>query len=270
MTKRTVKHPFEFFGPSPYRVVRVQEVVHVVPGMYARAGSTCDVCGTCIRWVYTIKAGDGTEFRTGSDCAQKCGMSAAELREARRSFIRERTSEASRAARARAQAARAQAEAEERAANGGLTKAERREAEALGRDAARRWLETERLVEARHMGEIGKRLRGLELRVDYVASFEGYYGLTRIYGMRDRAGNALVWKTGGSLGLDKPGHIPSWHPATIKEHKKPRWSAWVICDATVKAHSEYKGLRQTELARVKVRSMGELEPVNETRFLEAR
>lgn len=258
-----VNHPFEHFGPAPYRVVQVREIVHIVPGAYARAGSTCDVCGTGIRWVYFVRAANGTEFRTGCDCAQKCGMSAKELKQARGAYIRDRNEEQRRAG------SEARLQQERDADPQGLTRAERAQAAGLGRDAARRWLETERKVEAQHVGALKQRLRGLELRVDHVAVWEGHYGVTSLYIMRDRAGNAYTWKTSGGLATEQSDG--TWlRPTEAGEFKgDPRRSAWFRCDATVKRHTEYEGLRQTEITRVAVKSMGLLEPVTQTRHLRA-
>lgn len=262
----TKSHPFEFYGPAPYRIVKVEERVHVVPGMFARAGSTCDVCGACIRWCYTVRAGNGAEFTVGCDCARKAGMSAAEIREANRGYRRER-------AEREAAVSRREREAAEREANRSAfgiaaTDREIREGSAAGRAAARQWLEAERLVEARYVGEVGKRLRGLELRCDAGFHFDGHFGTTHIWILRDRAGNAYVWKTSASLGYDDPSDH-CWKPATTRDRDGVRKSGWFVCDATVKAHAVYRGLRQTELARVKIRSLGTLAPVRETRFLRA-
>lgn len=258
---KELRHPFETFGPAPYRIVRIEEKVHVIPGVMVKAAGSCDVCMTSIRWAYTVRAGNGVEFITGCDCAEKCGMTAKELRDARRSYVRERNA-------AERRAHRAAAEAAERSGNPlGLTRREMTQATVAGEQAARLWLEAERKAEAQHTGIVGKRARGLELRVDHIASWEGYYGITYLYIMRDRAGNAYTWKTSASLGFDGP---DGWQRVSEIDRDEPRKSAWFVCDATVKAHTVYEGLRQTVLARVKVKSVGDtFEVVRNTRYLRA-
>jgi hypothetical protein len=80
----TKKHLFERqgFGPGPYRLVDVSEcTTHTVAaeagrdlGLWPeapRAAGTCDSCGQCIRYVYTLESSSGTQFRTGCDCVLK-------------------------------------------------------------------------------------------------------------------------------------------------------------------------------------------------------
>ena len=61
-------HPFEqaLLGKAPFRCVRIQEIVH-----NGRAGSSCDYCGTSIRWAFFIVSTDGKEFKVGCDCVAK-------------------------------------------------------------------------------------------------------------------------------------------------------------------------------------------------------
>lgn len=244
MTK-PVRHPFEHFGPAPYRIVRVAEQVHIVPGVSVRAAGSCDVCGTCIRWAYTVRAGNGAEFVTGSDCAQKCGMTAASIREARRAERSERYRlEDDRRREARLDEQRAIVFAEHGVH---LTFTELREARAAGRAAAWAWLAAERRLNARHIGEVGKRARGLELLVERTYACEpGPYGTTVIWTLRDRAGNCLVYKSTTSLYSDTDGRV---------YRTQPRESRWFVCDATVKEHGKYKGLKQTVIQRVRIKSV---------------
>jgi hypothetical protein len=143
-----------------------------------------------------------------------------------------------------------------------LTREELRDAEVQGWNAAKSWLENERRVEAQHVGKPGARLRGLELRVDHVASWEGRYGITRLYVLRDRAGNCLIWKTGGGTV-----NLPDAQMSK-KEPRQRRLSRWFLADATVKSHGERDGMRQTELTRLKTTAaLGELETISEIRGL---
>ena len=78
-----------------------------------------------------------------------------------------------------------------------------------------------------HIGTVGKR-EVFEVTVDRVIVSEGNYGTTGIHLMHDTAGNKLVWFASGS-----------W--LTAGETVKVK--------ATVKAHDERKGVKQTILSR---------------------
>lgn len=62
--------------------------------------------------------------------------------------------------------------------------------------------------------------------------YETMYGVTYVYTFEDAEGHQLVWKTGTWLEQEEGAEV------TLK--------------GTVKAHSEYKGIKQTELTRCKV------------------
>ena len=80
-----------------------------------------------------------------------------------------------------------------------------------------------------YLGEIGKRLDISVKEMRIVTSWESIYGTTFIYKIVDESGNILTWKTSTLV------------PDEVKSLK-----------GTVKAHSEYRGVRQTELTRCKV------------------
>jgi hypothetical protein len=82
-----------------------------------------------------------------------------------------------------------------------------------------------------YVGEVGKRLKGLKLKVVFVTSFETAFGVCFLMKMTDEAGNVFVWKTGNGLEQDKE----------------------YVLDGTVKEHSEYKGTKNTVLTRCKVK-----------------
>lgn len=72
----TVKaHKFELagLGVAPFRCIGHYEILHVVPGLPARAGGSCDFCSACIRDAFTIQGADGRTFKVGSDCVLKTG-----------------------------------------------------------------------------------------------------------------------------------------------------------------------------------------------------
>ncbi len=95
-------HKFERagLGRSPYRFDCVTEKVYVShPGATPVAGSSCDYCGTGIRYEFWCVAADGNRFKVGCDCIHKSGdagliklISAAErkLRDAKNAAAKER------------------------------------------------------------------------------------------------------------------------------------------------------------------------------------
>lgn len=77
------------------------------------------------------------------------------------------------------------------------------------------------------VGEIKQRLPWT-LVVERIFDLEGQYGILHIHTMRDPAGNAIVWKT---------------------TSKRLDVGETVTGNGTVKAHTEYKGEKQTEITR---------------------
>ena len=131
-----------------------------------------------------------------------------------------------------------------------LTWSELREARAEGRAAAWAWLNAERCYTAQHIGTVGKRIRGLELFVERCHSFDSAWGTMHIWVMRDRANNCIVIKSGACLGMTDPDG--QWRGVQSYDEATGYSSRWFRCDATVKEHSTYKGLRQTIIQRAKV------------------
>ena len=83
--------------------------------------------------------------------------------------------------------------------------------------------------DSNYLGEVGKRLDISVKEMRIVTSWESIYGTTFIYKIVDEGGNILTWKTSTLV------------PEEVKSLK-----------GTVKAHNEYRGVRQTELTRCKV------------------
>lgn len=83
-----------------------------------------------------------------------------------------------------------------------------------------------------HVGTVGKREVFTQLTLVRCHTIDGYYGITTFYNFEDPAGNALVWKT--SSGLDM----------AIGD--------MIDLKATVKDHSEFRGIPQTNIARAVV------------------
>jgi hypothetical protein len=102
LTGAAVIHKFELagLGKGPFRFTgEVTEKTHCVPGGTPKAGSSCDYCGTGIRYEFWVRSADGREFKVGCDCIHKTGdrgliqqISAAErkLRDAKNAKARER------------------------------------------------------------------------------------------------------------------------------------------------------------------------------------
>lgn len=59
--------PFHFTGEV------TEKTYQACPGAPVQAGSSCDYCGTCIRYEFWVKSADGKEFKVGCDCIHKTG-----------------------------------------------------------------------------------------------------------------------------------------------------------------------------------------------------
>jgi hypothetical protein len=101
---------------------------------------------------------------------------------------------------------------------------------ALGRLELKR-REREVSADSKHVGVVGERLRGLELTVLSNRGFSSQFGDSVLYKMRDDAGNVFTWFKSGD-GIMDVGNT-------------------YILDATVKAHTSYEGVLETQLTRAK-------------------
>lgn len=86
------------------------------------------------------------------------------------------------------------------------------------------------IANSKHVGTVGERLRGLKLTVKRVIPREGTYGVTYITALEDAEGQQFTWFASGT-------------ELTVGETFN--------CDATVKDHGEFKGIKQTVLSRCK-------------------
>lgn len=104
-----------------------------------------------------------------------------------------------------------------------------------------------------YFGQKGQRIE-LALTVEKAVSFSTMYGDNTVYTFSDAEGNVFVWKTTSLLGIDREIQRPGcdWTDWAF-EGAHPRDG--VKIKATVKDHSEYKGVRQTVLTRCKVLSI---------------
>lgn len=82
-----------------------------------------------------------------------------------------------------------------------------------------------------YFGNVGDKVQ-LSLKLVKVGGYETQFGYTSVYTFEDSENHQFVWKTGCGIDADKGSMV------TIK--------------GSVKAHSEYKGIKQTELTRCKV------------------
>lgn len=82
-----------------------------------------------------------------------------------------------------------------------------------------------------YFGNVGDKIQ-LSLKLVKVGGYETQFGYTSVYTFEDSENHQFVWKTGCGIDADKGSIV------TIK--------------GSVKAHSEYKGIKQTELTRCKV------------------
>jgi hypothetical protein len=98
-------HKFEKagLGLAPFRCVGVVEHFITYPGGRTQAAGTCDYCGTGIRFEYLIKSSDGNKFVVGSDCVEKVGE-VGQFRETRLKFARERRADSAAVRRAQREA----------------------------------------------------------------------------------------------------------------------------------------------------------------------
>ena len=61
------KAPFHFTGKV------TEKTYQACPGAPVQSGSSCDYCGTGIRYEFWVKSADGNTFKTGCDCIHKTG-----------------------------------------------------------------------------------------------------------------------------------------------------------------------------------------------------
>lgn len=83
---------------------------------------------------------------------------------------------------------------------------------------------------------MGQRVQLNNLSVRLLTSWDGEFGYTYLYKFTDEQGNIFTWKTG------------KWVSDTDEITEDLR----VNLKGTVKAHSEYKGEKQTELTRCSI------------------
>lgn len=112
--EKSTVHRFELagLGKAPFRFTgEVSEKTYCAcPGAPVQPGSSCDYCGTGIRYEFWVRSADGKKFKVGCDCIHKTGdagliqqISAAERK------LRDKKNAAAKARKAERLAARIQA-----------------------------------------------------------------------------------------------------------------------------------------------------------------
>lgn len=111
--------------------------------------------------------------------------------------------------------------------------AHNRQLERDAEEAARKAREAEESARSQYVGEIGKRVSFKPVSVVCVTSWETMYGTTHIFKIEDADGHVFTWKTGNYISLSEREPIEK-------------------ITGTVKDHTEYRGVKQTELTRCRV------------------
>jgi hypothetical protein len=263
-------HPFEKsgLGKAPFSCTHVTENVFDNGDGTTKAGGCCDYCGTGIRWEFWIKGSvaGAKQFKVGCDCVAKTGWGIDRFLEVRAAHTRARRQEGAAKRRAARQATlaaeRAQRYAERieagqawREANsavlarltayegsneflssfnatlaqwGTLTPRQLEAVESCFATIDR--LEAARL-NSKHIGIVGDKVT-LTLTVERIIVLESqFYGNNYITIGTDEHGNAITYK--GRVDIGSKGDV-----VTIK--------------ASIKEHTEYRGVKQTAIQRPKV------------------
>lgn len=259
-------------APAPvvrWRVIGFRESVYqACPGAPVQPGGCCEKCGQGIRYVVTLKSSDGQALNVGQDCAVTIqgGPALAEIRRAERAWRLEQwlasperaRQEAERKEREEAASARAAAAEGEHAlalfglraiqASPNCSGREKERAKArvnailAGAENAVRFGDdgwelglawTKSTLPASHyVGQVGDRIDVVAL-LEAMIPIDTAWGRSYVQKFRAEDGAALVWfSKGGALNGGDVG-------------------AWVRIRGTIKAHSVYQGVPQTELSRCK-------------------
>lgn len=263
-------HPFEKagLGKAPFSCTGVSENVWDNGDGTTKAGGVCDYCGTGIRWEFWIKGSiaGAKQFKVGCDCVAKTGWGIDRFLEVRAEHTRARR-QAGVAKRLETRKAQIEAERAKRDSERLVATQAWREANSalVARLEAYKGTNTfllssnsnlaywgklsERQVEAvescfavidrqeaaransQYIGAVGDKVT-LTITVEHIIVLRSeFYGNNYITIARDEQGNAITYKGKTNIGL-------KGETTTIK--------------ASVKEHSEYKGVKQTAIQRPKI------------------
>lgn len=87
-------------------------------------------------------------------------------------------------------------------------------------------------IHSDYVGEIGERIRDIQVMVRNIGGFDSAYGYKWVYTFEDEEGNLYTWFT------------TSQQAVSLQEFR--------LLTGTIKAHVEYKGARTTQLTRCKL------------------
>jgi predicted GNAT family acetyltransferase len=280
-------HPFERadLGNAPFHLVGVTtKKFQAAPDAPVQPGGSCDYCGQAIMYVARVRDSQGKEFNVGLDCAERTGDTklseaarraenklrremdkarADALRQDRIDTLQERLGDTLRRldvqAERRTWGRSIAADMATRLRTGRADDLTPKQYDLLDRieqEAEEPEPEPEPdvqvdpdPVDSEHVGKVGDRMK-LTLIMGKQVDFLTKFGWRRVIKMRDDAGNQFTWFTNTSVRLPGGKQLTSgpdhdWRHYLIEGE---RFEA----SGTVKAHSEYEGVKQTELARVKV------------------
>lgn len=287
-TPETV-HPFEAagLGKAPFRFIGMirqdihetadggEEVRVEIDGITfsTKPGGSCAYCGTYIKNMYEIESADRIRFHVGCDCVHKTTPAKSELAVAVKAAEKEHTKALATARKAKRNAAREAARKAEREArraaaedthgellqlldwagttqpafaemaeslrSGEVASLTQRQLDWLGAYSEAKRQESRPRKPSTHTGEVGKRAE-FRLVLEKVLVFGEYspFGPTYLSIFSDSEDRKLVWKSSTR---------PHFTGGKLVE-----CDTCVLVKATVKAHSEYQGTKQTELTRCKV------------------
>ena len=106
-------------------------------------------------------------------------------------------------------------------------------------------------VISNHVGDVGQK-KEFKLTLEKVFSFEGQWGTSYIYSFLDESGNVVVYKGSKGFEVVDPTSIERLGYETNKYAAK---GDKVSVIAKVKAHTDYKGTKQTIIERPKVKDI---------------
>lgn len=250
-------HPFEKsgLGKAPFRFVFCYSIPPASlaaqnPEAYNAAlremprgvgVGSCRHCGMCLTHNFIIESADGKRSAVGCECVSKAGQSALqiavddEMKKIRRAQERAKVMAAhevwlgqvgadGKTNRQREEEREAAAAARRKENEELLAAAEKAKADQEARDKAA----------SQHLYAIGQR-KEFELIFSHQAVMPGAYGNFYIQTFRTAEGAMVVYKGG----------TPIWGD------RKPVSGDRFLVKATVKAHSEYQGIKQTVISRAK-------------------
>ena len=260
-------HPFEKagLGKAPFSCTGVTENVFVVGDGTTKAGGCCDYCGTGIRWEFWIKGSiaGAKQFKVGCDCVAKTGWGIDRFLEVRAEHTRARRQAGAQKRRESRQAQIAAERAQKAAERIEATQAWRDANSALvarlaayagtnefllsaNQNIAQWGKLTDRQLEAvescfavidrqefaransQFIGNVGDKVT-MTITVERIIVLKSeFYGDNYITIAHDEAGNVYTYK--GKTNIGAKGETN-----TIK--------------ASIKAHVEYKGVKQTVVQR---------------------